>query len=86
MIAFDTETTGFDPMQADRAHLVGLSVGQPGSPSVARARPHLDESTVLGVIGPLLEDIDLLKTHNLKFDMNVMRRAGVRRRDVASTP
>ena len=80
--AFDTETTGLDPMQAD---LCGISLacrsGEAWYVPIRSPEPdtHLDESTVLGVIGPLLEDIDLLKiAHNLKFDMNVMRRAGVR--------
>ena len=80
--AFDTETTGLNPLQAE---LCGISVAcQKGEAWYVPVRSpdpsaHLDTETVLGVLGPLLEDESLVKVaHNLKFDMNVMRHAGVR--------
>jgi DNA polymerase-1 len=80
--AIDTETTGLSPLE-DR--LCGLSfstragtgwyvpVRSPESSS------HLDEATVLGVLGPILEASTPARCgHNLKFDLLVLRRAGVR--------
>ncbi len=79
--AFDTETTGLDPRQAA---LCGLSLacrkGEAWYIPVLSPEPgsHLDRESVLSLVGPLLEDETILKVaQNLKFDMNIMREAGV---------
>jgi DNA polymerase-1 len=79
--AFDTETTGLNPLQAE---LCGISVACRASEAwyipvrSPNSSLHLDVATVLGVLGPLLEDESLVKiAHNLKFDMNVMRHVGI---------
>jgi len=80
LIAFDTETTSLDPMQAE---LVGLSfavepfeaiyipVGHnyPGAPA------QLDRETVLEALKPLLEGKSPKKVgQHIKYDMNVLSR------------
>ena len=80
LIAFDTETTSLDPMQAD---LVGLSfavdafeaiyipVGHdyPGAPA------QLDRDVVLEALRPLLESESHKKVgQHIKYDMNVLSR------------
>ena len=80
LIAFDTETTSLDPMQAE---LVGLSfaidafeaiyipVGHnyPGAPA------QLDRDTVLEALKPLLESDSPKKVgQHIKYDMNVLSR------------
>jgi DNA polymerase-1 len=80
LIAFDTETTSLDPMQAE---LVGLSfaidafkaiyipVGHnyPGAPA------QLDRDTVLEAFRPLLESDSPKKVgQHIKYDMNVLSR------------
>ncbi len=79
--AFDTETTGLDPMQAE---LCGLSFacGAAEAWYVPVRSPngddHLGEDVVLEQLRPVLEDDSLCKVaHNLKFDLNIMRRAGI---------
>ena len=79
--AFDTETTGLDPMQAE---LCGLSFAcGPGEGWYVPVRSpdpggHLDPATVLDRLRPLFQDESLTKVaHNLKFDLNIMRRAGL---------
>ncbi len=89
LIAFDTETTSLDPMQAE---LVGLSfavkefeaiyvpVGHdyPGAPA------QLDRATVLEALRPLLERDSLKKVgQHIKYDMNVLSRYGLAVRGVA---
>jgi len=92
-VAFDTETTGLDPMRAD---LVGVSLATaPGRACYVplghnRSAGGLDfdggeEIAQLGLrealdlLKPLLEDASVLKIgQNLKFDFNVMARHGVR--------
>ncbi len=79
--AFDTETTGLDPM---RAELVGMSFSWKAGqgfylplrgPAGATVLP---AQWVLGKIGPLLEDASIAKIgHNIKYDWLVMRNAGV---------
>ncbi|MCA9281728.1 MAG: DNA polymerase I [Phycisphaerales bacterium] len=79
--AFDTETTSLEPRRAD---LCGLSFSTEAgkawyvpvrSPEMDK---HLDEATVLAALKPLLEDAEKPKCgHNLKYDMLVLRRAGV---------
>ena len=80
LIAFDTETTSLDPMQAE---LVGLSfavdafeaiyipVGHnyPGAPA------QLDRDVILEALRPLLESESLNKVgQHIKYDMNVLSR------------
>ncbi|MBL0928174.1 MAG: hypothetical protein IBJ11_11070 [Phycisphaerales bacterium] len=87
IIAFDTETTSLTPRDA---RLCGLSFSvRPGeawyvpvrSPEPGR---HLDEAAVLRVLRPILEDPRRPKCgHNLKYDLLVMRNAGVELRGVA---
>ncbi|MBK7404667.1 MAG: DNA polymerase I [Phycisphaerales bacterium] len=79
--AIDTETTSLRPMRAD---LCGLSLStRPGTGWYVPVRSpepesHLDEPTVLAALRPLLEDASVPKLgHNLKYDMLVLRRAGV---------
>jgi len=89
LIAFDTETTGLDPM---RAELVGLSfavetfeaiyipVGHdyPGAPT------QLDRDAVLEALKPLLEDKSPGKVgQHIKYDMNVLSRYGLAVQGVA---
>jgi DNA polymerase-1 len=80
--AFDTETTGLSPIDSK---LCGLSFSvAPGSGWYVPVRSpemgtHLDEATVLAALRPVLEDASKAKCgHNLKFDMMVLRQAGVR--------
>ncbi len=82
-IALDTETTGLDPR---RAGLVGLSFSvRPGEATyipvghVGDGQPdQLDRDGVLDRLRPVLEDPARPKVgQNLKFDIQVLRRAGV---------
>ena len=82
LIAVDTETTSIHAMQAD---LVGLSFAtEPGSAWYVPVRSpdpdsHLDADTVLDTLRPILESDKHPKTgHNLKYDLLVLRRAGIR--------
>jgi len=80
-IAVDTETTSLSPRQAK---LCGLCFSvKPGegwyvpvrSPEMDR---HLDEATVLDAVRPVLENATKAKIgHNLKYDLLVLRAAGV---------
>ncbi len=86
--AFDTETTSEKPTQAD---LVGLSFSWEAKtgayipvrgPMGAKV---LDEAIVLSKLRPILEDPRVGKVgHNIKYDLLVMRRAGVVLRGVVS--
>ena len=80
-IAVDTETTGLSPILAD---LCGLSFstkeGTGWYVPVRSPEPetHLDEAAVLKALRPILEDAKKPKCgHNLKFDLMVLRKAGV---------
>jgi DNA polymerase I len=91
-VAFDTETTGLDPM---RAELVGMSLAvAPGAACYVPLAHRKgggefdfgdgDEITqvpvadVLEVVKPLLQDAAILKIgQNLKFDVNVLARHGI---------
>lgn len=86
-IAVDTETTSTRPMRAD---LCGLSfstrAGTGWYVPVRSPTPecHLDAETVLGALRPVLEDPTRPKCgHNLKYDLLVLRRAGVEMRGIA---
>ncbi len=82
LIAFDVETTGLDPMQSK---LCGVSLAwKPGAAVYIPVRSpepdqHLAEETVIEALRPLLQDESVAKVaHNAKFDMNVLRNAGLR--------
>ncbi|RPH99000.1 MAG: DNA polymerase I [Lysobacterales bacterium] len=89
LIAFDTETTSLDPMQA---RLVGLSfsvrVGEayylPVGHDYTGAPRQLDRDFVLARLKPLLEDANRPKVgQHIKYDMNVLSLYGVELRGVA---
>jgi DNA polymerase-1 len=89
LIAFDTETTGLDPMQAE---LVGLSFAiEPGEAAyvpVAHdytgAPEQLDRAWVLKTLEPLLSEEQVRKVgQHIKYDMNVLSRYGIQVRGVA---
>ena len=89
LIAFDTETTSLDPMQAE---LVGLSfstrAGQaaylPVGHDYPGVEPQLDRDEVIGKLKPLLEDPDRPKVgQHIKYDMNVLSRYDVSVQGVA---
>ncbi|MFQ5463001.1 MAG: DNA polymerase I [Phycisphaerae bacterium] len=78
--AFDTETTGLNPVAAD---LVGVSVSwQSGAAAYIPVRgiggPVLPISDVVAALKPAFENPNTCKTgHNLKYDLLVMRQAGI---------
>lgn len=87
-VAIDTETSGLDATQAD---LVGVSMalapnlacyiplGHGGTDMFAEKPVQLDRDAALARLKPLLEDAAVLKIgHNLKYDMIVLGRAGIR--------
>ena len=92
-VAFDTETTGLDPMRAD---LVGFSLAiAPGKACYVPLGhrkgggeldfgdgseiPQLPVGEALDLLKPLLEEPSILKIgQNLKFDFNVLARHGIR--------
>ncbi|MBY0263312.1 MAG: hypothetical protein K2Q20_13270, partial [Phycisphaerales bacterium] len=81
-IAVDTETTGLYPIRDALAGIclstkIGTGVYLPvRSPN---PKDHLDEATVLDALRPVLEDPHKPKCgHNLKFDLLVLRCAGIR--------
>ncbi len=79
--AIDTETTALRPMKAD---LAGVSIAvKPGAAWYIPVRApegedHLDEQTVLDALRPFIEDETKAKIgHNIKYDLIVLRNAGV---------
>ena len=98
--AFDTETTGIDPMQCD---LVGMSLAvAPGKacyiPIKHRASKdgfdfgegdlikQIPARDVLEMLRPMLEDQTVLKIgHNMKFDLSVLQRHGIALRSIDDT-
>jgi DNA polymerase-1 len=79
--AIDTETTGLSPISDD---LCGICISVKSKTGVyipvrsPEPRSHLNEQAVIARLKPLLEDKSLGKIgHNLKFDINVLRKAGV---------
>ncbi|NBC46990.1 MAG: DNA polymerase I [Gammaproteobacteria bacterium] len=87
--AFDTETTALDYMRAD---IVGVSLAVSAHEAayipVAHAYPgapaQLSRERVLGALKPLLEDPNQAKVgQNLKFDMSVCARAGIKMQGIA---
>lgn len=80
-ISVDTETTGLGPAQAD---LVGLSFAwKPGEAYYVPLRapagePQLDPAGTLAALRPVLENPAIAKLgQNLKYDMVVLRSAGI---------
>ena len=87
IIAFDTETTSLSPRDA-RLCGISLSVTSGGGCYIPVRSPdpslHLDEATVLSALRPILEDPARPKCgHNLKYDLMVLRGAGVEVRGIA---
>ncbi len=85
--AFDTET---DALSSVRARCIGMSFSWKAGQGfyVAMAGPsgstYLDRQEVLARLRPILEDAAIAKVgHNLKYDLQVMRQAGVNIRGVA---
>ena len=90
VVAFDTETTSLDPMQAD---LVGFSLAvAPGEACYVpinhvqgeglfgegRLEGQIDEAAALARVKPLLEARHVLKVgQNVKFDWHVFKQRGV---------
>ncbi|MDH4203546.1 MAG: DNA polymerase I [Phycisphaerae bacterium] len=79
--AFDTETTGLDPMRAD---LVGMSFSWKAGQAYYLAiraplgQKHLDIANVRKAIGPILGDANRFKVaQNLKYDYLVLENAGM---------
>ncbi len=81
--AFDTETTGLDPQQAD---IVGISVAVeegtayyiPVGHTCLDAVTQLPLAQVIDRLKPMFEDPSIRKFgHNSKFDMNVMAGVGI---------
>ena len=78
LFAFDTETTSVDAMMAS---LVGLSFSWTEGQGVYIPTPMPDGTTtetVLSLVAPLLQDDKLKVGHNLKYDITVLARHGVR--------
>ena len=84
LFAFDTETTSLDYMEAE---LVGVSFSvEPGEAAYvpvghdyAEAPQQLSRDHVLQLLSPMLEDHQVLKLgQNLKYDMSVLARYGIR--------
>ena len=80
MVSVDTETIGL----GHRAALCGLSFAWKAHHGVyvpvrsPNVEDHLDTATVLKTLGPILEDPAVSKTgHNLKYDILVLRHAGI---------
>ena len=78
VFAFDTETTSVDAMMAS---LVGLSFSWTEGQGAYIPTPMPDGTSteaVLAQVGPLLQDAKLKVGHNLKYDITVLARHGVR--------
>ncbi len=82
VFAVDTET---DSLSTRSANLCGVSISiEPGTGVYIPTRSpepnkHLDTQTVVTHLRPILEDASIKKIgHNLKFDMNILRRHGIR--------
>lgn len=80
-LAVDTETSQLNPMQA---RLCGICLSWETEQGVyipthsADDTQHLDQTTVINALKPFLEDDKILKVgQNLKYDMLILRRAGI---------
>ena len=77
-VAFDTETTGIDPLSAE---LVGMSFALQEGEAFFVPIPSNREDAVkkAGLFKELLESPDILKIgQNIKFDINVIKKYGIR--------
>lgn len=81
LLAVDTETTHIRPM---RAKIAGISISHKEGvgyyiPCLApEGEKHLDTEMVIESLKPILEDASIAKVgHNLKYDLNVFRNAGI---------
>ena len=77
-VTFDTETTGIDPLTAE---LVGMSFAlREGEAFFVSIPPNREEATMKAVFfKELLESPDILKIgQNIKFDINVLKKYGIR--------
>lgn len=87
LFAVDTETTNIRAMRAELAGLsFSVTAGEAWYVPVRSPEQdkHLDEATVLDALRPVLEDAKIEKTgHNLKYDILVLRNAGVELAGVA---
>lgn len=88
IFAIDTETTALSPHSA---LLCGISIsfeeGKGYYIPVRSPQPHthMDEKTVLDIMRKVLEDQNIPKCgHNLKFDINIFRAAGITLRGLCS--
>ncbi|MDH4229529.1 MAG: DNA polymerase I [Nitrospirota bacterium] len=91
-VSVDLETTGLDPLQADVVGIaLSLAPGEGFYVPVAHAGDggqhgdsgQMDRQTALDILRPLLESDTVAKVgQNLKYDLNVLRRAGVTLRGV----
>ena len=89
LVAFDTETTSLDPLQA---RLVGISLAIaphsaayiPLAHCYAGAPPQLDLTQVLAQLKPWLEDPQQKKLgQNLKYDVHILANHGIRLQGIA---
>jgi len=89
IFAFDTETTGLDPLTAE---LVGVSfalnAGEAAYVPMAHdylgAPKQLARTTVLAALKPLLENLNLLKIgHNLKYDAHLLANYDIQLQGIA---
>jgi DNA polymerase I len=93
VVAFDTETTSLDPMKAELVGIAlatepgqGCYVplghkapGTQGGLALAEAPPQIDREQALQRLKPLLEDPGVLKIgHNIKYDIELIARHGIR--------
>ena len=85
--AVDTETDGLSPVDAN---LCGISISIKPRTGVyiptksCEQDSHMDTQTVLSKLKPILEDPSIrMIGHNLKFDISILRKHGVRLRGAA---
>lgn len=73
--SFDTETSGLDPLQSD---LVGMSFAvQPHHAWYVPTNGTLEQGVILDAVRPLFNGSHMIIGQNLKFDLLVLRNAGI---------
>ncbi len=76
MVCFDTETTGFDPFSS---LIVGISFAVREHEAWYVACDNSNRKEILDLLRPMFEDESIAKIgQNLKFDIMILREAGVR--------